>query len=74
MNLVYNFDLACLEHINVLCTWCSIRDYPRVVTSMREGKAWTPCTFTFDRLDRVVLVTPQVFIKENTSISCINQG
>jgi hypothetical protein len=28
---------------------------PRVVTSMREGKGWTPCTFTFHRLDRVVL-------------------
>jgi hypothetical protein len=55
MNLVHTFDRACLEHINVLCTWCSIMDYPRVVTSMREGKGWTSCTFTFDRLDQVVL-------------------
>jgi hypothetical protein len=55
MNLVHTFDHACLEQINVLCTWCSITDYPRVVTSMREGKGWTPCTFTFDILDRVVL-------------------
>jgi hypothetical protein len=55
MNLVHTFDHASLEHINVLCTWCSIMDYPRVVTSMREGKGWTPCTFTFYRLDRVVL-------------------
>jgi hypothetical protein len=55
MNLVHTFDHACLEHINVLCTWCPITDYPRVVTSMREGKSWTSCTFTFDRLDRVVL-------------------
>jgi hypothetical protein len=55
MNLVHTFDHACLEHINVLSTWCSITDYPRVVTSMREGKGWTPCTFIFDRLDWVVL-------------------
>jgi hypothetical protein len=55
MNLVHTFDHACLEHINVLCTWCSITDYPRVVTSMREGKGWNPCSFTFDRLDQVVL-------------------
>jgi hypothetical protein len=55
MNLVHTFDRACLEHINVLCTWCSITDYPRVVTSMRERNGWTPCTFTLDRLDRVVL-------------------
>jgi hypothetical protein len=55
MNLVHTFDHACLEHINVLCTWCSITDYPRVVTSIREGKGWTPRTFTFDSLDRVVL-------------------
>jgi hypothetical protein len=55
MNLVHTFDQACLEHINVLCTWCSITDYPRVVTSMQEGKGWTSCTFTFDRLHRVVL-------------------
>jgi hypothetical protein len=55
MNLVHTFDHACLEHINVLYTWCSITNYPRVVTSMREGKGWTPCTFTFDILDRVVL-------------------
>jgi hypothetical protein len=38
MNLVHTFDHACLEHINALCTWCSITDYPRVVTSMREGR------------------------------------
>jgi hypothetical protein len=50
-----HFDYACLEHINVLCTWCSITDYPCVVTSTREGKGWTSCTFPFDRLDRVVL-------------------
>jgi hypothetical protein len=55
MNLVHTFDHARLEHINVLCTWCSITDYPRVVTSMREGRGWTPCTLTFDRLDWVVL-------------------
>jgi hypothetical protein len=55
LNLVHTLSLAYLEHINVLCTWCSITDYPRVVTSMREGKGWTRCTFTFDRLDRVVL-------------------
>jgi hypothetical protein len=55
MNLVHTFDHACLEHINVLCTWCSITDYSRVVTSTRQGKGRTPCTLTFDRLDRVVL-------------------
>jgi hypothetical protein len=36
-------------------SFCSLCNYRRVVTSMREGKGWTPCTFTFDRLDRVVL-------------------
>jgi hypothetical protein len=55
MNLVHTFDHTCLEHINILCTWCLITGYPRLVTSMREGKGWTPCTFTFDRLDQVVL-------------------
>jgi hypothetical protein len=55
MNLVHTFDHAYVEHINVLCTWCSITYYPRVVTSTREGKGWTPCSFTFDRLDRVLL-------------------
>jgi hypothetical protein len=54
LNLVLTLSLAYLEHINILCTWCSITDYPRVVTSTREGKGWTRCTFTFDRLDRVV--------------------
>jgi hypothetical protein len=56
MNFVHTFDHACLEHINVLCTWCSITDYPRVVNSLQEGKGWTPCTSTFDRLDPAVLV------------------
>jgi hypothetical protein len=55
MSLVHTFDRACLEHINVLCAWCSITNYPDVATSMREGKGWTACTFTFDRLDQVVL-------------------
>jgi hypothetical protein len=55
MILVHTFDHACLEHINVLCTCCSITDNPRVVTSMREGKGWSLCPLTFDRLDRVVL-------------------
>jgi hypothetical protein len=54
-NLVHTLSLAYLEHINILCTLCLIMDYPRVVTSTREGKGWTRCTFTFARLDRVVL-------------------
>jgi hypothetical protein len=55
MIFVHTIDHACLEHIDILCTWSSITDYPRVVTSTREGKDWTPCSFSFDRLDRVVL-------------------
>jgi hypothetical protein len=47
MSLVHTFDRAFLEHINVLCTWCLITDYPRVVTSMREGKGWTLLTVNF---------------------------
>jgi hypothetical protein len=53
-NLVHTLSFAYLAHINVLCTWCSITDYPLVVTSTWEGKGWTRCTFTLDRLDRVV--------------------
>jgi hypothetical protein len=53
LNLVHTLSLAYTEHINILSTCCLITDYPRVVTSMREGKGWTRCTFTFDRLDRV---------------------
>jgi hypothetical protein len=38
MNSVHTFDHACLEHINVLCTWCSITDYPRVVTKCKRER------------------------------------
>jgi hypothetical protein len=39
MNMVHTFDHACLEQINVLCTWCSITD----------------SVLFYLRLDRVVL-------------------
>jgi hypothetical protein len=32
-NLVTTLSLAYLEHINILCTWCLITDYPREVSS-----------------------------------------
>jgi hypothetical protein len=55
LSLVHTLSLAYLEHIYVLCTCRSIMDYPHVMTSMCEGKGCTRRTFTFDRLDWVVL-------------------